>query len=98
MAEVFILIQETITGDDDHVILTRLVSCSAVDADDPGILLTLYGIGLKTVPVGHIVDVDLFEGQVAGCIQESAVDTQASLIMQVGSGRPRPLDLGFQHV
>ena len=94
---VLLLVEEAIVGDDDDIVLARLVGGSTIDADDSGIAFPFNSIGFKAVSVGHIVDLDLFERVDIRGFHQGFVYGDTTLVVEVGIGYLRPMDFGLQH-
>lgn len=96
MSDRLIFRQHREGGDDHDVAFFGQMGGGAVDADGPGAAGAGQGIGLEAVPVGDVPDVDMFVGQDVRSFQEVDVDRDTALIMQVGVGDRRPMDLRFE--
>src|SRR3990172_11634624 len=86
-----------ITGDDDDIARSGLVSGCAIHGNHAGTALRKNGIGGETFAVGDIVNIDLLIFPDVGGIQQIVVDRTGAFVMQLGVRDTHSVQLGFKH-
>src|SRR5271157_190008 len=77
-------IKHRIARNDNNVSLGSLPCCSAVETYDAGILLSLYHVSGKSLPIGNIIYVNSLIGYYICSIHQPLIDCDAAFIVEVG--------------